>query len=170
MAPPPRAFRLYGAFFAAAGVLSVVMLLTDTNLRTDFGTLTSGYYLHWYVILITAVADAIGAAGLAVVGSRRAVQAGVVASGLLILIFIADIFTYSSVGFSTAGDFANYLFGITYYGGNIRYLYDLLLAVYILTFGVGVGLLLRSPPVVSRPPQPPSPTGEPSQSPQKAYQ
>jgi len=137
--------RLYGVLFAAATIVSAVMLVTDTNLRTDFGTLTSGYYLHWYVILITAVADLIGAVGLWVVGSRRAVRAGVIASGLLILILVGAIFTYSSVGFSTAGDFANYLFGITYYGGNIRYLYDLLLGIYIVTFGSGLGLLALRP-------------------------
>ncbi len=151
--------RLYGFLFAAAAIVSAVMLVTDTNLRTDFGTVTSGYYLHWYVILITAVADAIGAVGLWVVGSRRAVQVGTVASGLLILILLGDIFTYSAVGFATAGDFANYLFGITYYGGNIRYLYDLLLGVYIVTFGSGLGLLAARR---SRPPKAPTPPVAPS--------
>ncbi|MFG1529883.1 MAG: hypothetical protein AAFA34_01215 [Thermoplasmata archaeon] len=148
MAAASLGARLYGFLFAVAAIVSAVMLVTDSNLRTDFGTVTSGYYLHWYVILITAVADAVGAVGLWVVGSRRAVQAGVVASGLLILILVGDIFTYSSVGFASAGDFANYLFGITYYGGNIRYLYDLLLGVYVVTFGSGLGLLAvrRSPP------------------------
>ncbi len=151
--------RLYGFLFALAAIVSVVMLLTDSNLRTDFGTVTSGYYLHWYVILITAVADAVGAVGLWVVGSRRAVQVGVVASALLILILVGDIFTYSSVGFATAGDFANYLFGITYYGGNIRYLYDLLLGVYVVTFGSGLGLLAVRRP---RPPGSPTPPAAPS--------
>jgi hypothetical protein len=51
---------------------------------------------------------------------------------------LAGIFTYQQVGFASAGQMANYLFGITYYGGDIRYLYDILLATYVVTFLGGV--------------------------------
>jgi hypothetical protein len=57
---------------------------------------------------------------------------------------VGVVFTYSQVGFASAGDFANYLFGITYYGGDIRYLYDLLLAVYAVTFLYGLLVLVLS--------------------------
>lgn len=120
------------------------MLATDNNLRTDFGTVTSGYYLHWYVVLITGLADLAGAALLATLATRKAILGGVVGSGLLALVFVGDILTYSQVGFSSPSSFADYLFGITYYGGNIRYLYDLLVAVYLATFVGGLILFWRT--------------------------
>lgn len=134
----------YSGFFFLAFALSSVMLLTDTNLRTDFGTMSSGYYLHWYVVLVTAIADFVGAALLVAVGSRKAIQGGMVGAGLLALIFVGDIFTYGSVGFASPSDFANYLFGVTYYGGDIRYLYDVLLAVYLAAFVFGAVAFWRT--------------------------
>jgi hypothetical protein len=134
----------YGVAFLLAFVLSVVMLATDNNLRTDFGTVSSGYYLHWYVVAATAAADLIGAALLFLRPSRMGVKVGVVASGLLVAVFLGDVLTYSQVGFSSASAFANYLFGVTYSGGDIRYLYDVLLAVYIATFIWGILSLVRT--------------------------
>ncbi len=128
---------IYSLFFLLGAGLSFVMLATDMNLRTDFGTMSSGYFLHWYGVLAIAVADLVGAALLLLVRSRTAVKLGVVGSGLLVVAWLAVILTYSQVGFSSASSFAKYLFGITYYGGDIRYLYDVLLAVYVLTFLVG---------------------------------
>lgn len=133
-----------GLFFLAAG-LSIVMLITDTNLRTDFNTVSSGYYSHWYVVLATAIVDLVGGALLFALRSRRALQAGAVGAGLLVLIYLGDILTYSSVGFGSASDFAQYLFGITYYGGDIRYLYDVVLSIYLaaLVFGAIALLVTR---------------------------
>jgi len=131
----------YSLPFFLAFALSVVMLITDTNLRTDFGAMSSGYYSHWYVVLGTAVADLGGAIVLLLVRSRLAFKLGVVGSGLLTVLFFAVILTYSQVGFASATDFANYLFGITYSGGDIRYLYDVLLAVYFATFLGGIAVL-----------------------------
>lgn len=136
--------RIYSLAFFLAFALSLLMLATDNNLRTDFGTVTSGYYLHWYVILVAALADLVGAILLVVLATRRAILGGVVGSGLLALIFLGDIFTYSQVGFTSATSFADYLFGITYYGGDIRYLYDLLLAVYLGTFIGGLILFWKT--------------------------
>ncbi|MGI0139978.1 MAG: hypothetical protein ACREBT_02340 [Thermoplasmata archaeon] len=143
---------IYSSLFFLAFGLSVLMLLTDTNLRTDFGSMSSGYYAHWYVILAIAVADAIGGVLLVVVGSRTAIKGGVVGAGLIALIFAGDILTYSQVGFSSAPDFASYLFGWTYSGGDIRYLYDVLLAVYIVAFISGIVALAKT-----RPPDPSHP-------------
>lgn len=142
----------YSSVFFLAFALSVLMLVTDTNLRTDFGAMSSGYFSHWYVVLATALVDLIGGALLVTRGSRTAIAAGAVGSGLLALLFVGDIFTYGQVGFNSAGDFANYLFGVTYSGGDIRYLYDALLAVYLIGFLAGVVALWRTRPVPAYPP------------------
>jgi hypothetical protein len=144
MAARLAAAQGYSVLFFLAFALSVVMLFTDKNLQTDFGAVKQGYFLHWYVVLGTAIADLIGAIGLVVVASRTAVKAGIAGSGLMILIFLGDIATYSLVGFASATAFADYLFGVTYPGGDIRYLYDVLLAVYIVTFIVGFVILARA--------------------------
>lgn len=134
----------YSAFFFLAFALSCVMLFTDSNLRTDFGTMPSGYYAHWYVVLVTAAFDLVGAVLLVLVRSRAALAGGVIGSALLALLFVGDIFTYSSVGFASPADFANYLFGVTYYGGDVRYLYDVLLAVYLAALVFGAIALWRT--------------------------
>jgi hypothetical protein len=147
---------LFSAAFLLAFVLSVVMLTTDTNLKTGFGAMSSGYYFHWYVILGTAIADLIGVALLLLLRSRTAVKLGTIGAGLLVVVFLSAILTYSQVGFASASDMANYLFGVTYYGGDIRYLYDALLAVYLAAFLWGVvGLALsRRPRAVPEPAKP----------------
>lgn len=149
----------YGALFLLAFALSVVMLLTDSNLRTDFGRLSSGYFSHWYVVLATAIADAVGAVLLLIVGSRAALRAGVLGSGLLSLVLVGAIFTYSQVDFTSAAGFASYLFGLTYSGGDLRYLYDALLAVYLAAFAFGWVALwrTRSAPRANRIPPPSMP-------------
>ncbi|HYB78352.1 MAG TPA: hypothetical protein VEG66_01140 [Thermoplasmata archaeon] len=129
---------VYSAPFLIAAGLSVLILITDKNLQTDFGSVSSGYFDQWYLILATAVADVVGAILLLVLRSRRAVPAGVIGSASLAVLLLAGIFTYQQVGFASAGQMANYLFGITYYGGDIRYLYDILLATYVVTFLGGV--------------------------------
>jgi hypothetical protein len=134
---------LYSLAFLLAAGLSFVMLATDKNLQTDFGTISSGYFVHWYAVLATAVADLVGAALLLVLRSRTAVKLGVVGSALLTLALVGVIATYAQVGFASASDFAQYLFGVTYFGGDLRYLYDVLLATYVGTFLFGVvGLAL----------------------------
>jgi hypothetical protein len=134
---------LYSLAFLLAAGLSFVMLATDKNLQTDFGTVTTGYFVHWYAVLVMGLVDLVGAALLLVLRSRTAVKLGVVGSALLTLANLAVIATYSQVGFAYASAFAQYLFGVTYFGGDIRYLYDLLLATYIGTFLLGiVGLSL----------------------------
>jgi len=147
----------YSSLFFLAFVLTVVMLATDRNLRTDFGTLSSGYYTHWYVVLFTAVADLVGALLLVVVGSRTTLKVGVVGAGLSALVFLGDVFTYSQVGFASASAFAQYLFGQTYYGGDVRYLYDALVTVYLAAFALGLLALRRIGPAASPEPGVPQP-------------
>lgn len=131
----PVSFPLiYGLMFLAAGILSVVMLGTDKNLQTDFGTVSSGYFLHWYGVLAMSIVDFLGAALLFLRRSRTMIKLGTIGSGLLTLANVGVILTFAQVGFSSATSFAQYLFGITYYGGDVRYLYDVLLAVYLVTF------------------------------------
>ncbi len=158
----PVAARLYSVLFFLGFALGVVMLLTDKNLQTNFGTVNQGYYFHWYVVLVATLAEAAGALLLLVHPTRRALLGGIVGSGLLALIFVGDIATYSIVGFSSASSFADYLFGIDYYGGNIRYLYDLLLGVYLASFVVGlVAYRLTRPTTQPGTPVPPSGPGSP---------
>ena len=135
---------LYSLPFLVAFGLSIVMLDTDKNLQTNFGLVSSGYFLHWYVILATAVADLAGALLLVLVRSRTSVKLGILGSGLLVAVLVGAIFTYNQVGggfFTTPTSFADYLFGVTYYGGDIRYLYDVLLAVYVAAFASGLVVL-----------------------------
>lgn len=141
----------YSAPLLLAFVFSVVMLVTDKNLQTDFGTVSSGYYFHWYVVAVTAVADIIGAALLLLFRSRGIFKLNVIGSGLLVVVFLGAVLTYSQVGFSSASAFANYLFGVTYSGGDIRYLYDVLVALYLATFLWGVIGLATSRPAPSPP-------------------
>jgi hypothetical protein len=144
---------LYSLLFLVAAGLSMVMLVTDKNLQTDFGTISSGYFVHWYVVLVTAIADVVGAAILLVLRSRTSVKLGVAGSGLMIVVFLGVILTYSEVGFTSATAFAQYLFGVTYFGGDVRYLYDLLLGTYIFTFLTGaVGLALTRSSTAPREP------------------
>lgn len=134
--------RAYALFFLAALGLTIVMLETDKNLQTDFGTVSSGYFLHWYVVLATGVADLAGAVGLLVWPSRLTIKAGALGSGLMVLVFLGSIATYSQVGFSSAAEMARYLFGIDYYGGDIRYLFDAVLLTYAVTLVAGLVLAL----------------------------
>jgi len=137
---------VYGLAFLVAAALSVVMLVTDKNLQTDFGTMSSGYYVHWYAVLGMAVIDVLGAGVLIAVRSRTVVKVGVIGSGLFAVALVAAVLTYAQVGFASPTEFANYLFGVTYYGGYIRYLYDALLAAYVGTFALGAaGLAFTRP-------------------------
>jgi asparagine N-glycosylation enzyme membrane subunit Stt3 len=134
---------IYSLPFLVAAGLSILMLATDRNLQTDFGTVSSGYFSHWYAVLAVAVADIVAALLLLTFRSRAAVKLAVVGSGLLTVALVGAVLTYQQAGFASAMDFANYLFGVTYYGGDIRYLYDVLLATQVATFvGGGVGLAL----------------------------
>ncbi len=138
-----RLATAYSLPFLVAAGLSLLMLATDKNLQTDFGTVTSGYFVHWYAVLAMAIADIAGAGILLAFRSRLAVKVGVLGSALFAVALVAAVFTYHQVGFTSMQQFADYLFGLTYFGGDVRYLYDVLLATYIATSVLGaVGLTL----------------------------
>jgi len=148
-------------------LLILVMLGTDKNLQTDFGNPTvSGYYAHWYGLLVEGIIDLILAAGLLAtvalpalrgrsVSSRRGiVLLGVAWSVLAIVAMVGIVETYQQVGFSSASQFAQYLFGTTAYPGALSYipwLYDALLAAYVLTALVGVIALMKVRSTPGRP-------------------
>ncbi|MCI4326299.1 MAG: hypothetical protein L3K16_01480 [Thermoplasmata archaeon] len=129
-------------------VLAVVMLATDKNLQTDFGALSSGYYAHWYGVLVLALVDLVAA--LVVLGYsmpsmrprmpsllRRYTPLGALAWPILaILAMVGIVESYQEVGFMTANQFSTYLFGTSDYPGVLSYipwLYDLMLALFVLT-------------------------------------
>lgn len=146
--PPRQTTKLaagYSLPFLVAFGLSVVMLVTDKNLQTDFGTV-SPYYLHWYGVLATAVIDLIGAGLLLAVRTRLMVKIGVLGSAVFAVALVSIVFTWSQVGFASMGDFAQYLYGQTYYGNDIRYLYDVLLGTYVATAVGGVIALALTRP------------------------
>jgi hypothetical protein len=148
-------------------VIVLVMLFTDQNLQTDFGG-SAKYYSHWYGLLAEGLVDLVGAVVLVAlvaapamkgrpVSSRRwLVLGGVVWSLVAFLANVAIVETYSQVGFRSASEFAKYLFGVTPYPGALSYipwLYDLLLAAYVVTLIVGAmaAMRVRAPAGASSP-------------------
>jgi hypothetical protein len=138
-------------------LISVVMLATDKNLQTDFGSVAP-YYLHWYGVLAMAIVDLLAALtllsfaavpmlrGRAPSFQRVAVVGGLVWSVLAMLAMVGIVETYQQVGFPSANAFATYLFGVTPYPDALSYipwLYDLLLVAYLLTAVVGVWAVWR---------------------------
>jgi hypothetical protein len=139
-------------------VVSVIMLITDKNLQTDFGG-AKMYYAHWYGVLAMGLVDLAGAmvvilfafpaSGEGRPGWLRR-QVGLVALGwsvLAIVAMVGIVETYSQVGFSSESQFSKYLFGTTAYPGALSYipwLYDFLLVCYVLTAIVAVLAIWRS--------------------------
>ncbi len=160
-----RSTLAFALLLLADVVVSVVMLATDKNLQTDFG-IQSPYYLHWYGVLAMAVLDLLLALALLAYSTvpmlqqmKISVRKGVVTGALAwtviaILAMVGIVSSYSQVGFPNANQFAQYLFGVTPYPGALSYipwLYDLLLAMYVLTALVGAvaWMGLRSSPTPS---------------------
>ncbi len=131
------------ALIYVAFVVTLVVLFTDKNLQTNFGIVTSGYFLHWYGLLVTAVIDVVGASILIVKKSRGLSLAGAIGTLLLAIFLVLDMFTYSMVGggfFTSYSQFGSYLFGISKLKGSLSYipgLFDVLFAVYVVAFIVG---------------------------------
>jgi hypothetical protein len=137
-------------------IIVLVMLATDKNLQSNFGAQPDRmpYFAHWYALLVEGVFDLLVAIGLFVTAARlsrtggSSVGRGVVMGAVLytflaLLADLAIVFAYQQVGFPSASQFAQYLFGVTASSGDIRYLYDALLAVYVLTLAVGALALRR---------------------------
>ncbi len=131
----------FSLLFLIQFVITMLILFTDQNLQTDFGTVPK-YFIHWYGLLATGLVDIIAFIVLLAVRKRSMVGVGV-GWGVFMAVFqIADIATYSmlNVGIS-AGSFAQYLFGVTKFSGALPYIpgmYDLLFAIYLIVIGVGL--------------------------------
>jgi len=118
-------------------LITMLILLTDHNLQTDFG-ITKPYFIHWYGLLITGIIDLVGAAIIFAKPTPQNTTIAAVGSLLLAIFLVADVATYSLVGFSSASSFATYLFGFSKYPGSLPYipgLYDLLFVFYVITSG-----------------------------------
>jgi hypothetical protein len=143
---------VFGGFLLIDFLLSVTMLVTDKNLQSDFGAMsTPPYYLHWDGVLGMALLDVILGVVLVALAfrtvspSRRklVVIGGIAWSVLAVLAMVGIVSAYSQVGFQNMSQFSQYLFGVTPYPGALSYipwLYDLLLAAYVLTALIGVGV------------------------------
>ncbi len=127
--------RVVAALLAVDFIVTLIILFTDKNLQTDFGSVHP-YYLHWYGLLVTGVVDAGGAVAVYLYPTRKITAAAAGWSVFMALFQVADIATYKLVGFSSPYQFAEYLFGLTHYPGALPYvpgLYDLLLLLYVAT-------------------------------------
>lgn len=139
-------FRIMGILFLIAFLVTLVILFTDKNLQTDFGSVKH-YFYHWYGLLAAGLLSLIGSLLLIALPRRSLAKVGLGGSIVIAIFLVADITTYSMVGFSSAADFATYLFGITKYPGVLSYvpgLYDVLLALYVITIIVGGETVHRS--------------------------
>lgn len=140
----------YMAFlYALSFIVIVVILFTDRNLQTDFGSVQP-YFYHWFGLLATGIIDLIGVFILVLKPGRRVVLTSLSVSIIMVVFLLADTLAYSSVGFSTLQSFATYLFGVTRYQGNMNYipgLYDILLALYVVNFLIALFYLRK----ISRP-------------------
>jgi hypothetical protein len=153
----------FALFLFVDVILVAVMLVTDKNLQTNFGA-QAPYYYHWYGLLAEGILDLIVAGALVASISRsaqvrsfssrkRVVLAGLAWTVLAILAMLGIVATYQQVGFASASEFAKYLFGVTVYPSlpsYIPWLYDLLLAMYIVTALVGAWAT-RAVPMNSEP-------------------
>lgn len=133
-----QAIIMYAAF-----LITVVILFTDMNLQTNFGLVTSGYFIHWYWLFVTAIIDVAGASLLIAFRTRRLSMAGTAGTSVMAAFLVLDVFTHSMVagGSFTLAGFADYLFGVSFYNGALSYipgLYDILIAVYVIASIVGV--------------------------------
>jgi len=148
----------FGVLFLVDLVISVVMLATDKNLQTDFGSVAP-YYIHWWGVLAMAVVDLV--VGLALVFSsvpameqkmsarlrRAGTAAAILWAVIAIGIMVGVVSEWSQLGFSSMMQFEQYLFGPTPFGHGvlsyIPWLYDLLLAAYLVTLAVGIVAFLK---------------------------
>jgi hypothetical protein len=161
----PMAPAVFGSLLLLNFVLVIVMLVTDKNLQTDFGAQTSGNYLHWYAGLGMGVLDLLLGLGLLAstfqirgrLGSastqRYMVMGALVWTILVIIASVAVVETYSQVRFTSEGQFSQYLFGTSAYPGALSYipwLYDLLLATYVISALAGIAAIasVRTKPAV----------------------
>lgn len=162
-----RAVGVFGGLLLLDFVVLLVMLATDKNLQSDFGGV-SPYYSHWYGLLALGVLTLIAGVAILALGGRTgsdgrpstlgrcALWGGGILPWVAVAAMIGILATYQQVGFSSASQFAQYLFGVTAYSGTLSYvpwLYDLLLALFLVSAVVGLIAIVkvRAPPMSSIP-------------------
>jgi len=138
--------RMIGFLLVVDFIITMVILFTDKNLQTDFGSVKP-YFIHWYGMLVTGIIDIFGAVIIIAKPARVYQKVGTVGSALLAVFLVADLATYKMVGLSSVSQFATYLFGFSHYPGSKPYipgLYDILFLFYIITAITGVFILRSS--------------------------
>lgn len=134
-------YATQGLLLVVAFITAIVILFTDHNLQTDFGTVPK-YFYHWYGMLVIAIVSLIG--GIIIVMKHDSLfgKIGIAGSAIIAIFLVADIATYSTLNLGfTASQFATYLFGFSHYAGAESYipgLYDILFIEFILAAIVGV--------------------------------
>lgn len=133
------------ALLIASTLISLVILFTDKNLQTDFGSVTR-YYYHWYGMLILALITLIAAIITIGSGENKARISAFLGSFLPILGIIYDLFfQYKQAGFSSYQQFGTYLFGVSKYPGTLSYipgLFDFYTAVLLISLIISLVWLL----------------------------
>ena len=137
--------RRYSAYFSVLFFIqffiTLIILTSDQNLQTDFGTVGK-YFIHWYGLLVSGIVDAVAFGILIFTGRKLFIGLGVIWGTFMAIFQVADILTASSLNVGlTESQFATYLFGLSKYPGALPYipgLYDLLFAIYILIIIVGI--------------------------------
>ncbi|MHB8361156.1 MAG: hypothetical protein ACYDDC_05060 [Thermoplasmataceae archaeon] len=128
--------RFLGMLLLIDFIVTLTILITDNNLKNDFGIYKgSGYFYHWYGLMITGILDLIGAIILFIKPQKIFLMLGAIWSIIMIAFTVGDIFQYKSVGFSNASQFASYLFGLSKFPGAEPYypgLFDILVGIYVI--------------------------------------
>ncbi len=127
--------RVPGALLFMDFLITALILYTDHNLQTDFG-ISAPYFIHWYGLLITGVAALCGSIIIFARPDKQTLTAGAIGTLIIFLFLIGDVATYRMVGFTTPGQFAAYLFGISAYPHSLPYipgLYDILVILYLIS-------------------------------------
>ncbi|MGC9294909.1 MAG: hypothetical protein ACP5E8_06500 [Thermoplasmata archaeon] len=127
--------------FIISFIVDLVILATDNNLKTDFGSVHP-YFIHWYIFMFLDLITLVTSIYIGFFSSNlNYVKIGLIWSSIMVLIMVGDLLTYSSVGFSAPVQFAYYLFGFSKYPQSLSYipgLYSLLFIVYIFTIIVSI--------------------------------
>lgn len=146
--------RRVSAFAVILGIdaaLVGLLLATDKNLQTDFGSVPAYWAGWWHVVAgevaLIVLAGAVVATALALrrdgrrTAARRAVLAVALLASVLLTLATAGMgLEYSSAGFTSADQYYRYLFSPTPYPGALSYipwLYDLVLAAFVVTVLIG---------------------------------
>ncbi len=141
---------LIASIYLLAFIAGVVILFTDNNLKTDFGSVRP-YFIHWYIFAALDIVTLVVAIYLFLTRSiRGSSKLGIIWSSIMMVIMAGDTLTYSSVGFSSPVQFGEYLFGLTTYPESLPYipgLYTLLFLLFLTDLIISLYYLKKSPEV-----------------------